>query len=433
MEWSADCDGEVLQATWRVARWKDRQNNPEAKMYSGKHGGAMTKPRKYTRLHLLGASKDRILHGICQDRPHWIYHNVGKEKYGVRCLFAQRRNERPADTVFVGLMELYAGDPFITQRKMLRVGNNDQDARRAVAVQVVTSNGHSDLLYADARPEKWRIIEGDVTIAAEYAYVSRDKGGLRQVTIAGGRLLQTPEMTVEVDQTTHGGKVVAVDYVKRRVTVEGRVPAWLAGHFFEAGGNYHRTSCEVKAIESGEQRSVLSLRKGLEIMRTRIREVRPKENVVVGAIAMIRVPGRDRELVASNDNLTRFWRVAYVGGNRHEGHLFRLSHLASDATGPVFTRDDFPPGSGISVWEFGVGDRMTIRTGVSLRRVEPGTYEVYATSPFTLAMAAKAIEVSYDRETWRAIPCQSETGRIRGHIDEHVIAGGRCKFYLRTK
>jgi hypothetical protein len=217
----------------------------------------------------------------------------------------------------------------------------------------------------------------------------------------------------------------------------------LAGQWCEAGGSYHRTSYGLTAAEPGAANSVAVLDKGLEIMRTRVLRLEPQTNTVVGAVAMIRVRGRDRELVASNDALTKFWRVAYVGGERHGGHLFQLSPMDPQAQGPVFTEADFPLGSGLSVWEFGVGDELTVKTGVSLRRAPervgqglPGAlarpyFEVAATSPFTLSLHAKgkALELSRDLKTWS--PAGTREGQtLVLKATEEVLAQGR--FYLRV-
>ena len=198
-------------------------------------------------------------------------------------------------------------------------------------------------------------------------------------------------MTIEVDATSYGGTITAIDYLKRRVTIDGHVPKRLTGHFFEAGGDYHKTSFEVDGIEPVDGGTVLHLRKGLEIMRTRLRSVDAKAGTVVGAIAMIRVRGRDKGLVASTDDMKKWWRVEYTGGSRHDGHVFKLSHLAPNATGPVFSEADSPSGAGLSVWEFGAGDSIRIKTGVSLRRRGDGAFEVYATAPFKLTMPIMTI------------------------------------------
>jgi len=129
-------------------------------------------------------------------------------------------------------------------------------------------------------------------------------------------------------------------------------------------------------------------------MRTRIRSANPQTGKVMGSIAMFRHRGRDAGLVASNDDLTRFWRVAYSGGDRHAGHEFTLSPMDPKADGPAFSGRDFPVGTGLRVWEFGEGDRFRIKTGVSVRRTADGVYEVYATSPFKMALGGKTHTVT---------------------------------------
>jgi len=53
---------------------------------------------------------------------------------------------------------------------------------------------------------------------------------LRQATLAGGALLSTPAVAIEVAVPRYEGKILAVDYLERKVTVSGAIPAgWLAG------------------------------------------------------------------------------------------------------------------------------------------------------------------------------------------------------------
>jgi len=350
--WIARCDGRDLVATWRLDR------RAEETML---RGSVPTKERKYVRLVLLDQAESKIMHAIARVAG-------GKGYYG-RCLYAESKSEADTDRVFVALLEPYAGEPAIVSWRERGVADNEADARRAVAVEVKTRNGRTDLLFADGRPEKARRIEGGVEAAAECAYLSRDAGGLRQATVIGGTLLRSAEVTVQVQRPRYGGRVVNVDYLERKVTVAGAIPARLAGMFFEVGNPTHRTSYQISAIAPAGDGSVLTTRKGLEIMRTRIRSADPATGKVVGAIAMFRHRGRDAGLVASDDGLKKFWRVAYAGGDRHQGHTFVLTPMDPKAKGPAFTRADFPAGAGLRVWEFGPGDEIGIRTGVSLRRV----------------------------------------------------------------
>jgi hypothetical protein len=224
------------------------------------------------------------------------------------------------------------------------------------------------------------------------------------------------------------------------VTLDQSIPERLAGLYFEVGNDLHRTSYHVTSIETrkgllglGKKRSRLTLRKGIEIMRTRVREADPAAGKVIGAIAMFRHRGRDKGLVASNDDLTRFWRLAYSGGNRHAGHEFLLTPMDPKAKGPAFTARDFPTGAGLRVWEFGKGDTSSISTGVSARRIERDTYELCATCPCRFAMAGEAIEVGTDRKSWRTVPGKTIAKRVECRIDDAMLDAGKCRLFLRTR
>jgi len=377
--WVADCAGQNLVATWNLSR--------KAEKYMVR-GSINTEPRKFTRLTLLDQKNSTILHAHARAAE-------GRGQYG-RCLYAQRkaRVQGPTlDTVFAAIIEPYSGEPSVTAQRKLPIEDNETDAGRAVAVEVKTKNGHTDILFADARPEKVRMVRAnDQTwnISAEYAFLSSGANGLRQATLTGGKLLETPDLKIEVATTKYEATVAKIDYLDRKVTLKGKIPARFAGHFFEVGNDLHKTSYEVSTIRPRAfGKTELTLRKGIEIMRTRVRSVDPATGRVLGSIAMFHHRGRDSGLTASNDKLDKFWRVAYSGGNRHSGHQFDLTPLNSNSEGPAFTAKDFPAGAGIRIWEFGPGDTFNIKTGVSLRRKDKDTYEVYATSPCKITIAGK--------------------------------------------
>jgi len=420
--WAAEPDGEHLVATWKL--------DPTAEKRMAR-GFAVVPGEKFTRLTLLNPDGARILHGIARSKDKNGYYgrclyvvkgelaeetadvNTGSEnlieKSGAGTQPAKRDSQaggprRDRDSVFVALIEPYAGAPSIVSQRQLAITNNEKDALRAVAVEVKTKNGHTDLLFADGRPKKVRKVSG-VRCQAEYAYLSRDGRGLRQATLTGGTLLEAPDVKIEVETVRYEATVTKVNYLDRVVTLKGRIPERLAGHFFEVGNQLgetevghvdglgsclHKTSYEVSTIKGKWfGRTRLSLRKGLEIMRTRVRFADPATGQVKGAIAMLRHRGRDRGLIASNDAITKLWRVSYTGGNRHYGHSFNLSPLDPESTGPAFSAADFPAGEGLRIWEFGPGDLFSIQTGVSIRRAETGAYEVYATAPCRLTLGGR--------------------------------------------
>jgi len=452
--WAGRCEGRDLVATWRLDQKAERnmlRHRPEV---------LKNEPRKYTRLTLFDQKRSTIMHAFARDKG-------GSGYYG-RCLYAQRRSRpepvegenvarrsaadltserRPGlDSVFIALIEAYAGEPSIVEQRELRIADNETDALKAAAVEVRTTDGHADLLFADGRPEKVRTViskrgflgkgRETVEVSGEYAYLSLDEQGLRQATLTRGSLLRAPGISIEVETPRYQGVVKDVDYLDRKVVVEGIIPERLVGHFFEVGNDLHKTSYEVGKIEMDGDETVITMRKGLEIMRTRVREADPKTGKVIGAIAMLRHRGRDAGLVASDDDLTKFWRVAYSGGNRHSGHEFTLTPMEAESEGPVFTEQDFPAGSGLRVWEFGVGDTIGIQTGVSLRRaeIEDGatTYDMLATSPFELALEGAAACWSVDGKAWREPATEAEDGGITIAVGETELSA-RGRFRLKIE
>lgn len=95
----------------------------------------------------------------------------------------------------------------------------------ATAVEVKTSNRHTDLCFADGRPEKSRTV-GVCEVAGAFAYYSTDSGGLRQASLTGGTLLSTPEVRLKAARRERTGKVVKVDYAERRIWIDRAWPAF---------------------------------------------------------------------------------------------------------------------------------------------------------------------------------------------------------------
>jgi len=85
------------------------------------------------------------------------------------------------------------------------------------------------------------------------------------------------------------------------------------------------------------------------------------------------------------------------------------------------------------VWEFGVGDELTVKTGVSLQRREKNVYSVLATSPFTVALVGDGMEVSLDGKIWNALPTTIKEGRAQATVDQALLAKGNGRLHLRVK
>jgi hypothetical protein len=399
----------VLSATWRYLR--DKGTGSEAQMAVPNFDPAS--PLKYTRLHLLDAAGLRVLQGA------YNCHNNG---YRLHNVFAQKRAKAEGEqleSAFVALIEPYAGEPFITDRKTLAIADNEADARRAVAVEVKTKNGHTDVLFADDRPEKVRTIsDSRFQIAGAYACYSTDARGVRLATLAGGTLLAGPELRLKPAAAGFAGKVTAVDYLKKTITIDAEWPASLAGRICEIGTSNRTTSYTVTAAVSKKGTSAVTFDGGADYYQAVIDSLVVSNGVATCAIktALGKLPGLDRDFTASNDQMTKWWRADYL-----DDAQWKLSGAPVQAA-------DFEPSRFLRVWEYGVGDQVRIATDAAARRVADGVYEVTGSVGLSVALKGKGLESSADQTSWKALK-----GRQDGEWFEADLAmDGKPVFVRRT-
>ncbi len=407
-QWAADIDGDLLTATWRLDRYCEKR------MVNAQ--GAVTEPYKYTRLHLFDQKGARILHGIAVDTHDAAASCLTRRKTSGRCLYAQKNFSRDTESVYVALIEPYAGAPFITERELLAIPDNETDALRAAAVRVKTTFQTDDICFTDGRPDKKRSLPGGIKVAGEFAYLSSDKDGLRQATLTGGTLLEGQGITIKPVVREYRGRITKVDFLERTVQVEG-LPAIkeLQDLYFEIGNDKHLTAFQIDRINTIDNKTELHCKRGLEIMRARVLEADYANGRVRTNISMLHYRGRNEGLIATGDNLSKRWRVTLEGGNRHEGFWFKLH-------GAPITTKDFPLTGRFSVWEFGVGDVVSLRTGISLKRTDEERWKVYTTASFHLGMNNNKLEWSPDNNNWKDV-----TGLLG------PAAGTPVSFWIRVK
>ena len=453
---------EVLQATWRLARGGDplvltlpendaegnpqptgRQEMPRRNTERSILGASYDEaaPRKYTRLHLLDHAGAKVLTGT------FVATSPGTH---MRCLFAQRdlpgelARGDPGDlqSVFPAIIEMYEGEPVVASARSVPVENNEADALRAAAVEVTLTDGRKDLLFSDGRPETERRVAQapspvagaqpvaavpHLRVAGEFAFLSTDAQGVRQMTLVGGTLLAAHGgMELRPAVAARTGRIVAVDYYAKQVVIEGMAvsnPALLRGQMVEVGTPDHRTSYMVQDATLADGRVTLTFDKGMDYYSSRIQEVRPDERTVRcglgfptdgGAV----YPGMSKGLVASNEALTKFWRAEYLGGTREAGYLFRL-----DA--PV-SAEDFGEKGGLRVWEMGVGDEVRIPTHASLRREADGGWTLQADAACALTLPAARVEVSADGAAWNELRSEAP-GIFAATIGEAQLGSGTVR------
>jgi len=393
---------EVLEATWPMARESSEHPNGTER-YMLRDAYDPDAPQKCTRLAAFGLAGARALEAdsVCRVRD-----------YQFTCLMVQRRaegasqSEHGLESVFPAVIEPYAGQPFVLGKRSLPIPDNEADSLRAVAVELKLPGGRTDVCFADGRPEKTRRV-GPLEIAGEYAFHSQDAQGLRQTALVGGTLLDAPGVRIETTERERRAEVAEVDYFGKTIRVDARWPASRRPSLLEIGAlpendpGAYTTGYTAEAIEPDGSGTTIRLVRGADLFRSRITGVDTAAGEVTCALGLpTPVTGVRHGLVASNEALTKFWRVASV-----EGTTFEL-------TGPPVEPQDFGEQSALRLWEYGVGDRVRQSTSVSLRRVAPNQYEIEANVAAKVWLPARRLTLSRDGKPLPASPSRSEDGRL---------------------
>ena len=317
-------------------------------------------PDKFTRLHLPGHEGALVMRGDL---------NCVRWDYRIPNLFVQRTGEN-LESAFAAVIEPYAGVPFVRSVRRMNLEDNEDDALQAVAIAITTTNGREDLCFADGRPQQVRRA-GDLEVAAEYAYYSRDDQGLRQVAITGGTLFASPEIRIEVARPERRGRIVDVDYSENTIWIDDVWPADDREQFLEVitrpreSSHAWQTGYTVKSIRAEDGRTAITFLRGADLYRSRILSVNEAESQVTAALPLPDGCGDFRRgWTATDESRAHRWRVADVAGT-----TFTLD-------GGEVRASDFAPENVLRLWEFGIGDEVRQSTELNLRRIAPDEFEV---------------------------------------------------------
>jgi len=373
---------ETLEATWQLAREVEGTGAGEKELLRKNYDP--DSPRKYTRLHLLGAGGMRALRGefVCRQ---WKYHFTN-------LMVCTGEAAESAPRTFVALVEPYVGEPLIASRRQLRVSGNDTDARRPVAAEVKTRNGHTDVCFADGHSNRLRDIpEAKLKVSGEFAFYSTDDTGLRQATLVGGRTLESPLVKIATDASERCATVTRVDYEARKMWIDQPWAKREVESVFQVGIPEHWTTYTATSAASSGDGSVMTLKRGADYFRSHIEEISTAESTVTTTLRpLVEYLDHNRAgWVASDEACKTFWRATYLGEGR-----FRLDD------GPSVNREAFGEAGVLRLWEYGVGDVVRQSTSVSLRRVENGVFEVTSDVPVEISLPGRQVQVSSDGKNW---------------------------------
>jgi hypothetical protein len=381
MKFASDAPS-TLVATWRLRRHPfeiDATNRDGQPLKLKQTGGEQTMlagafdpnaPRAFTRVHLPdhGATRAMVAHpepniaAVQQTWPH---------------LFVQRSSETDLQSVFASVIEPYSGEPFIKSVEPVKTGDESTGAGKAVALRVRLVDCREDVCFSGQTGET-RTFDG-LTVEGQYAFVRNGPSGLEMLELVAGKVLRGPWGELQLDHAFHQGTIVGVDYVNRKLKVAGPAPFKpedFLGQVVELGNAQHKTSFTVTDARLSGQELELTLDKPLDLSFVKIIASDPEKKLIHVAVMprVVQHPGMSSGLSCTSDSSDKVFKCAPAAG---ESRAYQLEQ--------PFTKEEFPVGGTLRVWEVGVGDQLRLMTYAKVVRDGAGKWKVSAntTARFT--------------------------------------------------
>jgi hypothetical protein len=244
----------------------------------------------------------------------------------------------------------------------------------------------------------------------------------------GGREARHPDGAVELPRTEYRARILEVDYLDRKLRLDGDLPAALLDNSYGEIINPDRaTSVELGGVKGREAEFL----KGVEILTTRVRSVDATERIITVGLGMppagVAIPGMSKRLTGATEDRARVFPCDYLGGDPQRGYRFRVA-LEGDI------EKLFPPDSALRVYEFGPGDELILPCWAMLERAGGGQYLLKANSAcdVTLPGPGATAELSADGRTWRPAASVRVGGSVKVRIETGDLAAAKGRLYLRA-
>lgn len=431
LHWAGQLEEGSLTATWRLDRTGKTFKCPKypeityhayqaqgSKVFTGAEQTMLgpkfsaDAPRRFLRVHVPNQKGNRVVTGEAIIAPYGGNRNDGEYDRGVH-LIPPAAEQGDASSLFLAVWEPYLDKPVI---KQVAMEGDAADAASFVVAHVETVDGIRDLTFADVRGGPARRLADETAVQADFAYISRDADGLRQVSLVGGKSLQTEELTLTPAVRQWSGRVTKVDYAEKTAVLDNRLPAKLLdGAFFEVGvpardGHAaHWTTFQAAGVvpAADGKGSTLTWRKGADVYGGEVTEVQkdpkqPANTLVKLKFAPIVAEGENTQLTLTSGDGSQMWRCDVLTKPRYEG-VNALNGTAVIYNKPV-KEGQLKAGDRIWLYEFGVGDLWRTPSTVTIKRVEKGVYEVRGNTACTIRPAeTEGLAWSSDGKTFQPV------------------------------
>jgi hypothetical protein len=267
--------------------------------------------RRHTRLSLFGHEGDDVLVGNAHS-DHY--------KYDFPFLHVQKRGEEGLQSVYPAIIETYAGEPFIASQRALKVTPTASGVQQSVAVEVVLKSGRRDLLFAGGDGKTAHKVEGGVTAAGEFGFISEDANGLRALHLAGGTLLQKGKFGIIAQQAEYSGALTKVDEAQHNFEVNASIPPAAAiGEVALLGNAQHSAEFNLQNATTQKTGTEITTVGTPQFYQSPITHIDPKTSSVVAELepTITRAdPHFYDGAIAGNEAGDKFWKAKLTSDER---------------------------------------------------------------------------------------------------------------------
>jgi hypothetical protein len=257
-------------------------------------------------------------------------------------LHVRRKGAGPLESVYPAIFECHSGKRFIRRARRLKV-TPGEGAEGGVALAVDLPDGRTDLLFSSRKPDKAHAVEGGASVTGEFAFLSRDAGGLREAHLVGGTSLSAGGLGVRCEKTAHVAKITRVDFAAGRLTLSRALPAGICdGQVALIGNDRHHEAFQIDGARGAAVRVLRTPR----CYQSKVERIDPTKRLVCTELE----PGMYGSDTAgfngttfTNERHDRFWR----GSAKPQERWMYLGWPNTDVSYPREVRwEDLPDADG---------------------------------------------------------------------------------------
>jgi len=311
-------------------------------------------PQITTRTTLLGHGGETAYLGHSDPQAKGLEGSQWLTKVGF--MHVRAAGDDGLQSVWPQVIESYRGEPLVTRVESLAVTPADTTASAAVAARVTLRTGQADLIIADGAGDREVAADG-TSMRGQLAHISHDEKGLRLAHLVGGTALMHPDVTIKADVAQAIGRITAVDYVKRQITLDPALPATVKpGQELLINTPKHPQVFRIEAIDG----AVVTLAYSAILYQSEILSVDAANHSVICSMSPSMLMA-DRQYydgaTAVDEDQQKSWKVATM----KPAYIFMYLHEPVLDWPEIYTLDDFPDSDGdgrrtVTILNWGGGD-----------------------------------------------------------------------------